>query len=246
MKVLGFGFIFLLISTWQFLFAQTGRPIYQSETLQIEQISAHTFVHISYLKTQDFGKVACNGMIVLNGNEALVFDTPTDDEVSQELIAWLETERKATVKGVIATHFHNDCLGGLSQFHSKGVPSYSSNQTQILAKGAEEPIPQNGFEDLLTLKAGELEVIIRFLGEGHTRDNVVAFVPAEQVLFGGCLIKEVGASKGFLGDANLQDWSETVTRVKANFPDLQIVIPGHGKVGNGELLDYTIRLFSND
>lgn len=243
MKSRLFPILLMLIFGNQSLFAQIAQPLYQSETLQIEQVSPNTFVHVSYLSTQDFGKVPCNGMIVVNGDEAVVFDTPTDDEASRELINWLETQRKVKVKAVLATHFHNDCLGGLNEFHTQGVPSFGSSQTQILAKAAGDPVPQNGFEGQLVLKAGGLDVMILFLGEGHTRDNVVAYVPADQVLFGGCLIKEVGATVGFLGDANTGAWSETVSRVKTTFPEVQTVIPGHGKIGNGELLDYTIRLF---
>lgn len=243
MKIQFFSFVLLLLFGIQTPRAQQSKPVYSSETLKIEQVSPHTFVHVSYLSTQDFGKVACNGMIVVKRDEALVFDTPPDDETSRELINWLETEQKVKVKGVLATHFHNDCLGGLNEFHAQGVPSYGSIQTQILAKAAGDPVPQHGFEGKLILKAGGLEVVTRFLGEGHTRDNVVAYVLTDQVLFGGCLIKEVGASVGYLGDANISSWSGTVREVKSAFSDVQTVIPGHGKIGNGDLLDYTIRLF---
>lgn len=232
-------FLFTVLS----LYGQETKSIYHSETLEIEQISPNTFVHISYLNTQDFGKVGCNGMIVINGGEALVFDTPTEDEVSRELITWLEMEQKVKVKAVLATHFHNDCVGGLEEFKASGIPTYGSFKTIALAKAAGFPEPKNGFEDQLILEVGSLQVINRFLGEGHTRDNVVTYVPSDQVLFGGCLIKEVGAGFGFLGDANTAAWSETVTKVKSTYPDVRNVIPGHGKIGNAELLDYTIRLF---
>ncbi|MBC6368328.1 subclass B1 metallo-beta-lactamase [Algoriphagus sp. AK58] len=243
MKFQFLSFLLFFLFGAKNLWAQQSKTVYTSETLKIEQISPHTFVHISYLSTQDFGKVACNGMIVIDGGEALVFDTPTDDAVSRELIDWLETDQKTKVVGVLATHFHNDCLGGLNEFHAHGVPSYGSTQTQALAKAATDPVPQNGFVEQLILEAGKVAVVTRFLGEGHTRDNVVAYVPADQVLFGGCLIKEVGATVGYLGDANTGAWSGTVRQVKSTFSEVKTVIPGHGKIGNAELLDYTIRLF---
>lgn len=232
--------LILVVST---LLAQQDKKLYSSENLEIHQISPHTFVHVSYLNTQDFGKVACNGMLVIHEGEALVFDTPTDDEISLELISWLENVQNVKVKGVVATHFHDDCLGGLNAFHSKGIPSFGTFQTISLAKSEGNQIPQNGFETELNQKVGGLEVQSIFLGEGHTRDNVVAYVPADQVLFGGCLIKEVGANVGYLGDANTSAWSGTVRAVKWAFPEVKTVIPGHGKTGNSELLDYTIRLF---
>lgn len=244
MKIHFCGTLLFLFFAVQHLSAQQPKPLYQSETLQIEQLTPNTFVHISYLSTDDFGKVACNGMIVVDGGEALVFDTPADNEASKELIAWLETDQKVKVKGVVATHFHDDCVGGLDAFHAQDIPSYGSTKTNSLAKAEGNLVPENGFKKKLILEVGGLDVVTRFLGEGHTRDNVVAYVPADQVLFGGCMIKEVGATVGYLGDANTAAWSGTVRQVKSTFSDVKIVIPGHGKVGDAALLDYTVKLFS--
>jgi metallo-beta-lactamase class B len=64
-------------------------------------------------------------------------------------------------------------------------------------------------------------------------------------MFGGCLIKELGASKGFLGDANVPAWSETVSKIQASYPQVKHVVPGHGAAGNAKLLEYTRQLFLN-
>jgi metallo-beta-lactamase class B len=90
---------------------------------------------------------------------------------------------------------------------------------------------------------GSEHVVVKFPGEGHTKDNVVGYFPVDRVMFGGCLVKELNASKGYLGDANLETWSATVEKVKKEFPEVSIVIPGHGEHGSKDLLDYTIRLF---
>lgn len=243
MKTTFFTIAVLFFTVVHSLFAQQSQPIFQSENLEIRQVSAHAFVHVSYLKTEDFGKVACNGMIVVDGGEALVFDTPADDAGSRELLGWLE-KRGLKVKGVVATHFHDDCVGGLEAFHALGIPSYGSFKTIELATAEGNLVPQNGFQAELDLEVGGLSVSNRFFGEGHTRDNVVAYFPADGVLFGGCMVKELGAGVGYLGDANTAAWPETVTRVKTAFPDLKLVIPGHGKAGDVALLDYTVKLFS--
>lgn len=237
-------FFFLLFFQTSILFAQENSFIYESETLQIEQISPNTFVHISYLNTDDFGKVACNGMIVINEGEALVFDTPANDDASLELINWIENDQKAKVNGVVATHFHWDCLGGLNEFHAKGISSYASDKTIELAKTAGYPTPENGFKKKLILKAGSIKVTNQFFGEGHTKDNFVAYVPSDKVIFGGCMIKELGAGNGNLEDANVDEWSATVRKVKLAYSEAEHVIPGHGKIGGTNLLDYTIEMFA--
>lgn len=91
--------------------------------------------------------------------------------------------------------------------------------------------------------AGSERVLLRHFGEGHTVDNVVGYFTKEDVLFGGCLVKEIDASKGYLGDANVDEWSATVERVKQAYPRVKIVVPGHGQCGDRRLLDYTIGLF---
>src|SRR5690606_39426970 len=54
--------------------------VYQTENLIIKKISDHVYVHISYLNTDDFGKVSCNGMLVINKGQDVIFDTPDIDK----------------------------------------------------------------------------------------------------------------------------------------------------------------------
>ena len=182
-------------------------------------------------------------MVYLNGNEAIVFDTPTDNKSSIELMNWIERQGKE-IKAVVITHFHVDCLGGLKAFHNKNVKSYATNQTIQLAKeNNKEVLPESGFETEMAFKIGKKNIYAKFYGEGHTKDNIVGYIPEENALFGGCLIKSLNASKGYLGDANESEWSNTVSKIKKELPNLEIIIPGHGKNGGEALLDYTIQLF---
>jgi metallo-beta-lactamase class B len=221
----------------------TTKVVYQSENLIVTQLSEHTFQHTSYLQTNDFGNVPCNGLIINNDKEAVIFDTPTNSKSSEELIQWITETRVSKINAIIPTHFHNDCLGGLKTFHAKGIPSYAYFKTISLAKENNFEVPQNSFADSLLLKAGSEKVIATFFGEGHTTDNIVGYFPDERILFGGCLIKEMDATKGYLGDANVTAWSSTVEKIKQAYPQVKIVVPGHGAHGDQKLLDYTINLF---
>lgn len=223
--------------------AFTPKTIYQSNDLQVVQLTENTFVHVSYLQTEDFGKVPCNGLIVKNGNEAIVFDTPSNDTSSATLIKWITESLHCKINAIVPTHFHNDCLGGLALFDKNNIPSYAYFKTIELAKENNYFVPNKSFNDSLVLQVGTEKALVTFFGEGHTKDNVVAYFPSEQVLFGGCLIKELDANKGYLGDANLAAWSGTVEKIKQKYKKVNLVVPGHGAYGNGALLDYTIKLF---
>lgn len=219
------------------------KKVYRSAELTILQISANAYIHISYHPTNDFGKVPCNGLVYRNQQEVIVFDTPANDTSAALLISWIKNKLHCSIDAVVPTHFHFDCLGGLQAFHNQHIPSYANNQTIAFARENNYTVPQNGFADSLVLTIGSEPVLVKFWGEGHTRDNVIGYIPAEKLMFGGCLIKELNATKGFLGDANVAAWSATVAKIKAAYPDVQWVIPGHGDYGNTSLLDYTIQLF---
>ena len=220
-----------------------AKELYKSNNLIITQIADNTFEHTSFKQTNDFGNVPCNGLIVINSKEAIIFDTPTNDKSSTELIIWIKETLHCKINAIIPTHFHDDCLGGLKAFHENNIPSYAYFKTIELAKENNFVVPKNSFGDSLILKVGNENIIAKFFGEGHTKDNVVVYFPREDVLFGGCLLKEVDATKGYLGDANVTDWSITVEKIKKEYSNVKIIVPGHGEYGNKKLLDYTINLF---
>ena len=227
------------------LFVMLGfTPFIQAQKVLLNQLSENTFIHTSYLQTDDFGHVPCNGLVIRGGQQAIIFDTPTDDKGAKELIRLVQDSLHCKVVMVIPTHFHNDCLGGLQAFHDAGVPSIANELTLELAKNSQVTVPEFSFRKSFTFKVGKEKVLIKFLGQGQTRDNVVGYFPSEDVLFGGCLIKELGASKGYLGDANVDQWSITVDKVKKTFPHVKHVVPGHGEAGDSSLLDYTQKLFT--
>lgn len=242
MKVLGLIFILVLNSCTTLSNTKSQKIVYQSDHLTIAQLSDHVYRHTSYLQTQDFGTVDCNGMLVIKDGEAIVVDSPTNLEATAELLKYLN-KQNFKINAVVATHFHIDCVAGLELFHQQNIPSYANQLTISYLKNDSKICPQNGFEKTLDLSVSDQVVHVEFFGEGHTKDNVVAYFEPEKILFGGCLIKELNAEKGNLADAAVSQWSSTVQKIKIKYPTIKLIIPGHGKTGGEELLDYTISLF---
>lgn len=226
-------------------FSKDSVIVYQSDNLIIKKLSDHVYQHISFLLTNSFGKVDCNGMIVVNKREAIVFDTPADEVSSRELINYLSKELNCIVNAIIPTHFHEDCVGGLEAFYAKNIPAYASSKTIELLKNKGTVFSKTirSFNNSLVLNIGDKKVYAEYFGEGHTKDNIIGYFPEDKAVFGGCLIKEVNATKGYLGDANTAAWPGTVNKLKQKYPQTKIVIPGHGKSGGVALFDYTIKLF---
>lgn len=236
--------IILLVHVFFILSCYPQEKLPISENLEIVKMTENYFLHISYMENSTFGRFSCNGLIYINNNEAVFLDTPPDTIITKQLLNWfMKTYPGIKIKGIIVNHFHDDCLGGLNEFHKLGIKSYSHELTPGLAINSGNLVTQNIFKDKLEIEVGDEKVTCRYFGEAHTKDNIIVWIPENEILFGGCMIS-INSSKGNLADANINEWTNTVEKVKIEFKSAKIVIPGHGNFGGTNLLDYTIRLFS--
>ncbi len=222
---------------------ETNETITISDDLELRKITGNSYIHISYLITPNGGRVPCNGLIYVNRDEAFIIDTPVSDEITLELINWLKNNLSVNVKGVIASHWHVDCMGGLNQIHKSGIKSYANELTCEIATSKNLPVPEFSFKDSLIINSGDKEIICKYFGAAHTVDNIVVWIPEEKILFGGCMVKASSATNpGNINDADMDNWPVTINKVIKRFGDAQIVIPGHGNYGGSELLYYTLNL----
>jgi cyclase len=83
--------------------------------------------------------------------------------------------------------------------------------------------PRLVFSDRLTLWLGSREIRLLHLGRGHTAGDVVVFLPQERVVCTGDLFN---GYIGYMGDAYVDEWAETLTRLAAL--DFETVSAGHG------------------
>jgi metallo-beta-lactamase class B len=217
-----------------------------ADGLTLIPLSENLYQHISYLESKDFGHVPCNGLIYINDNEAIICDTPPTNQTTEQLLGWMQqVYPKVRIKALIVNHHHIDCLGGIAEFHKAGITSYAHERTPSLLEQKRDPSdrPQVLVKSSLQLHVGKKNVTLFYPGEAHTKDNIVTWIPSENTVFGGCVIKTMNAGKGNLDDANVAEWSNSVMRIKSKFPSVKTVVPGHGDTGGVELLDYTMKLF---
>ncbi len=211
--------------------------------LEIVKLSEDHYQHISYLKLKQSSYYPCNGYVYMSKGEAIIFDSPITEMEASQLIDFLQNNLKAEIKGVVVNHAHSDAAGGLKAFAKANINSYASNKTaQLLAK--DSITITHPFETKQEIKVGDAIIENTYFGAAHTEDNIVSYIAEEKLLYGGCMIKSLNATKGNLADANVQEWPQTVQKIKEAYPEVQTVIPGHGGRGDVSLLDYTIRLFT--
>jgi hypothetical protein len=225
--------LIFFLSYYLFISAQ-HQEINISKKLKVTQLTDNTYLHTSNNN---------NGIIYHNNGEAIIVSTPDYDEETLNLINWVKDNLQVKIIAYIIDRWHPDAMGGLNIVHQAGIKSYANELTRTIAKNKKLPVPQIGFKKELEFKVGNKKIICDYLGESHTEDGIVVWISDDKILFGGNEVRNDKGWYGNIGDANLKEWSNTISKVKAKYGDAKIVIPGHGKYGGTELLDYTIGLY---
>jgi metallo-beta-lactamase class B len=123
------------------------------------------------------------------------------------------------------------------------VVSLAAGLTAAILQAADAPAPDRPFDDRAVINLGDRRVELLYPGPGHSPDNTTAHIADEHLLFGGCLIRAGDTDWiGNVADADLPAWPATVERLVNRYPDLAVVIPGHGRPGDAALLPHTIQL----
>ncbi len=226
--------IFLCIIISNITFASEKVPKFK-----VTKLADNVYQHISYKKVGSYGMVGASGLVVVDGSNAHIIDTPWTVKDTKKLVEWI-TSKKLTLKSAVVTHFHKDASGGLSFLNSLEIKTYATPLTNKLLKSKkrEESSHEIKNNELLTNK-----IEIFYPGAGHSRDNIVVWLPKEKILFGGCFVKSIESKGlGYTGHASVKDWPISIQNVINKYPNVERVVPGHGKIGDISLLKHTAKL----
>ena len=185
--------------------------------------------------------------VVLGRGCALVIDTRSTYAQAREILDDLRELTDDPVTVVVDTHGHFDHAYGNRIFRPATIWGQAgcvpflerTGEARKAAIAADEPglaaeldeividPPDRTFEREATIEVGGREVVLRFLGRGHTDHDAVITVPGTDVVWAGDLL-ENGAVP-FFGDGYPIDWPATAAAIVALVdPDRGVVVPGHG------------------
>lgn len=190
------------------------------------------------------GHLDCNHLLILDQKDVVLVNTPVRDSMTSVLLKSIETKFGKKVTRVIVSHFHDDSSGGLNETAKRGINSYSLDKTRDLLLPEHKSV-DIVYSDSLTIQLQTTSLKLCFLGAGHSVDNSLVWLPEEKILFGGCLLKSMSANGiGNTSDARLQEWPETVQKVRQKFSQAKIVIPGHMAIGDTSIYSHTIKILA--
>lgn len=213
----------------------------EEKKITFERLSEHTY---AYTAEGD-----PNTGIIIGDDAVMVLDTQATPVMAQDVIRRIREVTDKPIKYVVLSHYHAVRVLGASAYMAEGGEQIISSQDayeMIVERGQfdkdseigrfprlfrnVESVPEGltwptmTFVGKMTVWLGKLEVQLLQLGRGHTKGDVVAWLPAEKVLFSGDLV-EFDATP-YAGDAYFKDWPKTLENIAALQPEK--LVPGRG------------------
>jgi glyoxylase-like metal-dependent hydrolase (beta-lactamase superfamily II) len=143
----------------------------------------------------------------------------------------IERRHDVPVKYVILSHDHPDHICNTQVFADTAVAIGHSNILEhILRENRPSMVPDIVFEDSMQLRLGGVTVKLLYLGPSHSDNLIQVHVPDEKVLIAVDLAK----GKSLFPDYRDMDVHSTLRILRAyeHYPDVEIVLPGHGPVSD--------------
>jgi len=196
--------------------------------------------------------------LILGRAEALVIDTRSTYAQAREIQEHVRELTDAPIGVVVDTHGHFDHAFGNGVFRPATIWGHERCVSFMVRTGerrkvtiaAEEPgiadelaeividPPDRVFATHARIEVGGREVVLRFLGRGHTDHDILVEVPGTAVVFGGDLVEN--GNVPFFGDGYPLEWPATLRSLAARVGPDVVLVPGHGDHGGKAFLDAQI------
>ncbi|WP_033294958.1 MBL fold metallo-hydrolase [Amycolatopsis jejuensis] len=221
-------------------FASSGDTAAKTETLEvigdgIWALTAEGDPNVGAIEGEDF---------------IVAFDALATPPMARRWLEKLRTQTEKPVKYLVLSHYHAVRALGAAAFEAEEIVASAETERLVgergkedwdvefgrmprLAEGSEEVAgltwPTKTFEQHYSIDLGGKRgtVELSWLGNGHTSGDIVAYVPAQKVLFAGDLVEN--GSAVYTGDAYHRDWITTTLDNVAAL-DAEVLVGGRGRI----------------
>ena len=188
-----------------------------------------------------------NAGFVITRSGVVVIDALGSPQLARELLAQIARLTPLPVTHVIVTHYHADHIYGLQEFKKAGAKiiahqaarEYLNSATAAARLTASRVDLAPWVDDRTHLVAadewidgpreqviGGVRFVLQPVGPAHTPEDLMVYLPDEQVVFAGDIVAR--GRIPFVGQADSRHWLASLNAILALNPTL--IVPGHGPV----------------
>lgn len=197
-----------------------------------------------------------NSLVFVGDQAVTVIGATWTPETAQVLACEIAKVTHRPIRDVVNTNYHPDRAGGNAFWLRTRCRIHATQLTRDLLvsdwdavmqwtrtampgfPSVERVLPTDVHPGDFALEDGRIQAF--YLGPSHTKDGLFVYFPEEQVLYGGCILKE---QLGNLSFADLAEYPKTLRKLQARHLAIQTIIAGHGEASHGpNLIDHYLGL----
>ncbi len=171
-------------------------------------------------------------LIVYVTSQGVLLVDPWFAKDYDHVVAAVKSVTDQPIRYVVNTHFHSDHTGANSLFPPTTEIIAQDNARKHMLEQAMPGPPNITFKDELTLYLGDKQVVLRYLGPGHTDGDLAVYFPEWKTVCLGDMMAGFGLVTNpvvdYANGGNLTAWPSSLDRALAF--DITTVIPGHGTI----------------
>ncbi len=191
-----------------------------------------------------------NAYFYITDEGVVVFDALSSYQLGKEFIQAIRSVADKPIKYLVITHYHTDHFYGIQAFKEVGAisiahkwayeylsdpyaESFFKSRRKVLGeylKGTKIIPPDIAVEKEAILKISNENIDIQHICEGHTKGDLIIYIPKINTVVAGDLI--FNERVPFLGSGNSKSWLKCIDKIIEIKPE--IVLPGHGDILKGK------------
>lgn len=223
--------------------ARTGDPqkrgLSESDFPRIQELAPGIFTY-EQLRSAGDERFTTVSLIVDTPAGVLVADGQGSPEETKRLVDEIAKLTKHPITHLVIGSDHGDHTAGNASF-PKGIAIYAhpTSKKALEAMSPRVPLPTELVEKEKTLRLGDREIRILFLGRAHTGGDLAVYLPREKILF----MSEAYLNRIFpaMRSAYPTEWVAMIEKAQAM--DVDVYVPGHGFVESPAILEEELETF---
>jgi glyoxylase-like metal-dependent hydrolase (beta-lactamase superfamily II) len=222
---------------------RTGDPgkrgLSESDFPRIQKLASGIYSY-EQLRSAGDERFTTVSLIVVSPAGVLVADGQGSPEETKRLVDEIAKLTPVPITHVVIGSDHGDHTAGNDSF-PKGIAiiAQPTSNKALETMTPPVPMPTELVEKEKTLRLGDKEIRILFLGRAHTGGDLAVYLPREKILF----MSEAYLNRIFpaMRSAYPSEWAEMIERAQAM--DVEIYVPGHGFVESPAILEEELETF---